>query len=230
MAAAGKNKGGTGAEMTDLSVSPVRDAAAPIVPATARGEATRRKLMEAAEKDFGEKGFHAASVSSITHRAGVGQGTFYLYFRSKEEIFAMLVREIGHELRRRMAIAVTASTTLEEAAHGGISAFLGFAQQHPGLFRIVQESQFVDEPTYREYYHLLEQGYRAGLMEAQQRGYIAGGDAEVRAWAIIGITHFLGLRYCLWQGRLPETEVLHDVTRFIARALNSPRGETLPSF
>lgn len=230
MAAAGKDKSGTGAEMTDLSIEPVRAASAPIVPATARGEATRRKLMEAAEKEFGEKGFHAASVSSITHRAGVGQGTFYLYFRSKEEIFAMLVREIGHELRRRMALAVTTSTSLEESTRGGISAFLGFAQQHPGLFRIVQESQFVDEPSYREYYHLLEQTCRASLMEAQQRGYISGGDAEVRAWAIIGINHFLGLRYCLWQDRLPADAVLQDVTQFITQALNPSREEGLPSF
>ncbi|AXQ31230.1 TetR/AcrR family transcriptional regulator [Solimonas sp. K1W22B-7] len=206
--------------MTDLSIALGRDASQPIVPATARGEATRRKLLEAAERDFGEKGFHAASVSSITHRAGVGQGTFYLYFRSKEEIFAMLVKDIGHELRRRMAVAVTAATSLEQAVHGGISAFLGFSQQHPGLFRIVQESQFVDEPTYREYYHHLEEGYRAGLMEAQRRGYISAGDAEVRAWAIIGITHFLGLRYCLWQGRLPEAEVMGEVTRFVTRAMN----------
>jgi len=212
--------------MSDLSFAPGRDNSTPIVPATARGEATRRKLMEAAEKDFGEKGFHAASVSSITHRAGVGQGTFYLYFRTKEEIFASLVKEIGHELRRRMALAVTAATSLEQAAHGGISAFLGFAQQHPGLFRIVQESQFVDEPTYREYYSHLEQGYRAGLMEAQRRGYISAGDAEVRAWAIIGITHFLGLRYCLWQDRLPEAEVMNEVTHFITRAMNLRAEET----
>ena len=212
--------------MSDLSFALGRDNATPIVPATARGEATRRKLMEAAEKDFGEKGFHAASVSSITHRASVGQGTFYLYFRTKEEIFASLVKEIGHELRRRMALAVSAATNLEQAAHGGISAFLGFAQQHPGLFRIVQESQFVDEPTYREYYNHLEQGYRAGLMEAQRRGYISGGDAEVRAWAIIGITHFLGLRYCLWQGRVPEAEVMNEVTRFITRAMNLRADES----
>jgi len=49
-----------------------------LVPATARGEATRRKLLAAAEIEFGARGFHAASVSSITTRADVGQGTFYL--------------------------------------------------------------------------------------------------------------------------------------------------------
>ena len=76
------------------AVSPTSNTS-PIIPATARGEATRRKLLDAAEKEFGGKGFHAASVSSITTRADVGQGTFYLYFHSKEEIFVTLVRDIG---------------------------------------------------------------------------------------------------------------------------------------
>ena len=43
-------------------------------PLTARGEATRRRILNAAEIEFGEKGFHLASVSSITTRASVGQG------------------------------------------------------------------------------------------------------------------------------------------------------------
>lgn len=205
--------------MTNLSIIASKDAAHPIIPATARGEATRRKLLDAAEKEFGGKGYHLASISSITYRAGVGQGTFYLYFRSKEEIFATLVREIGHELRRRMAVAVTAAADLSQAAHVGVGAFLKFAQQHQGLFRIVQESQFVDESAYREYYQHLEQGYRAGLVEAEKRGHLSPGNAEVRAWAVIGITHFLGLRYCLWQGRLPDAQVMAEVTHFITGAM-----------
>jgi len=209
--------------MNNLSIS-TRDTS-PIIPATARGEATRRKLLDAGEKEFGEKGFHAASVSSITIRAGVGQGTFYLYFHSKEEIFSTLVKEIGHELRRRMAAAVTAASGLSSAAHGGVGAFLHFAQQHPGLFRIVQESQFVDEPAYRAYYRLLVQGYSSGLKEAELRGHVCSGDAEVRAWAVIGIAHFFGLRYCLWEGRLPDAPVMEEVARFITRAMGTPGGE-----
>ncbi|HSW12980.1 MAG TPA: TetR/AcrR family transcriptional regulator [Solimonas sp.] len=204
-------------------VSPSKDAA-PIIPATARGEATRRKLLDAAEREFGEKGFHAASVSSITVRAGVGQGTFYLYFRSKEEIFSTLVREIGHELRRRMAVAVTAATGLQSAAHAGVGGFIEFAQQHPGLFRIVQESQFVDEAAYREYYLHLVQGYGSGLRDAEKRGHVSPGDADVRAWAVIGIAHFLGLRYCLWEGRMPDAPVMDEVARFITRAMDVKLG------
>lgn len=192
---------------------------APIVPATARGEATRRRLLDAAEQEFGQKGFHSASVTSITSQAGVGQGTFYLYFRSKDEIFSTLVQEIGRTMRYHIASGLHRGDSALAALRGGIDAFLQFAQQHPGLFRVVQESQFVDAAAYRAYYEHLVEGYSAGLRIAEARGELPPGDPEVRTWAVIGIVHFLGLRYCLWQGQLPDARVLEEVTRFAGQAL-----------
>lgn len=210
--------------MSTLATPVANSSPAPIVPATPRGEATRRKLLDAAEKEFGEKGYHAASVSSITTRAGVGQGTFYLYFHSKEEIFSTLVREIGHSLRKHMAVAIERGATRMAAERAGLDAFLDFAQQHPGLYRIVQESQFVDEPVYREYYQRLASGYAKAIGDATERGELAAGDAEVRAWAMMGIGHFLGLRYCLWQGQRPSRAVMDEVMDFVGAGM-APRPD-----
>ena len=52
-----------------------------------RGLETRARLLEASEQVFGELGYHAASIVKITEAAGVGQGTFYLYFASKSSCF-----------------------------------------------------------------------------------------------------------------------------------------------
>lgn len=191
----------------------------PIVPATARGVATRRKLMDAAEKEFGDKGFHAASVSSITTRADVGQGTFYLYFHSKEEIFTTLVQEIGHALRKHTARAVNRVHPRMAAERAGLEAFLEFAQQHPGLYRIVQESQFVDERIFREYYERLAKGYAEGLAAAAGEGELTEGAAEVRAWAIMGIGHFIGMRDCLWAGKVPDAATVDQIMHFIGHGM-----------
>jgi len=51
-------------------------------PKTARGEATRRAILAAAEKVIGEKGYNDASIGQITSEAGVAQGTFYIYFNT----------------------------------------------------------------------------------------------------------------------------------------------------
>lgn len=197
---------------------------APIVPATARGEATRRRLLDSAEKEFGEKGYHAASVSSITTRANVGQGTFYLYFHSKEEIFSTLVREIGRSLRKQTAEAMAKVSPRIEAERAGLRAFFEFAQQHPGLYRIVQESQFVDEAAFREYYERLAQGYTTGLSEAAARGELAAGDAETRAWSLMGIGHFLGLKHCLWQNQVPDDAVMEAMMSLISSGIAPPKS------
>jgi AcrR family transcriptional regulator len=190
-----------------------------LVPATARGEATRRKLLSAAEAEFGAKGFHAASVSSITTRAGVGQGTFYLYFHTKEEIFTTLVREIGRALRAHTGQAVARSRNRLEAERLGLEAFLEFALEHPGLYRIVQESQFVDEAVFREYYERLAKGYAKDVADAAERGELSPGDADTRAWAIMGIGHFLGMRHCLWNGQLPGKKVMDEAMAMIERGI-----------
>ena len=44
------------------------------VPRTERGRRTRRAILDAAATEFGERGFHEASISGITRRAGVALG------------------------------------------------------------------------------------------------------------------------------------------------------------
>ena len=194
----------------------------PLVPATPRGEATRRTLLSAADEDFGSKGFHVASVSSITTRAGVGQGTFYLYFRTKEEIFVTLVREIGRNVRKAMREAAANAGDRLEAERIGMEAFFDFACRHPGLYRIVQESQFVDDAVFRDYYERLAKGYADDLELAAARGEIAPGSAEVRAWSLMGMGHFLGMRWCLWNGEVPPPTEVDAMMDMVSRGI-APR-------
>lgn len=191
-------------------------------PVTARGEATRRRLLNAAEGEFGTRGYHGASVSSITQRAEIAQGTFYLYFRSKEEMFLTLVRDIGHQLRAHSAQAIAKATNRLEAERLGLEAFLQFTTKHRGLYRIVQESQFVDPQVFREYYEKLAEGYAAALDKAARNGELSKGDSDTRAWSMMGIGHFLGMRWCLWQKQAPPPEVLDEVMSFITKGM-APR-------
>ncbi|WP_457644409.1 TetR/AcrR family transcriptional regulator [Persephonella sp.] len=59
---------------------------------------TRQKLIDSAVKIFSEKGYFNTKVSDIVKDAGVAQGTFYLYFRSKEEIFLSIVEYIVDQI------------------------------------------------------------------------------------------------------------------------------------
>lgn len=189
-------------------------------PITARGAATRARLLEAAEAEIGEKGFRRASVSSITKRAAVGQGTFYLYFPTKEDALRELVRHMGRELRVALSVGTRGARTRVEVERKGFEAFIRFSLKHTNLYRVVMESQFVDESIYREYYQTLADAYRVGLSRAQAKGEIRPGDAETQAWALMGIAHFLGLRYAIWEMREPPPHVLASAFDMIQHGLD----------
>ena len=73
---------------------------------------TKRRLVSAAVDVFDENGFQKARVSDIVSRAGVAQGTFYLYFKSKEEIFLYICSEF---ITSFTALLKRAATYLPEA-------------------------------------------------------------------------------------------------------------------
>jgi AcrR family transcriptional regulator len=167
-------------------------------PKTARGERTRKRLLDAAEREFGEHGFHATSIGEITRRAKVALGTFYVYFDSKDEIFRDLVAYMGQVTRAWIAERVAGSADRLEAERQGIKAFIDFARAHSDLYRIVMEAQFVAPDAYRDYYDGFANGYQRNLKEAAERGEIRSSDPETLAWALIGVSVFLGLRFGVW--------------------------------
>jgi AcrR family transcriptional regulator len=71
----------------------------------ARTLATRRRLLEAAEKTFARDGFEAARLEDIAQRAGYTRGAFYAHFRSKEDIFFVLLEDwVGERIREVNAL------------------------------------------------------------------------------------------------------------------------------
>src|SRR6201988_3308379 len=55
--------------------------------------AKRRQIIDGARAAFLAQGFDAASMGEIARQAGVSKGTLYIYFASKEELFAVVVQE-----------------------------------------------------------------------------------------------------------------------------------------
>jgi AcrR family transcriptional regulator len=53
---------------------------------SARRQATRERVLEAAGEVFAERGFHGASVEDICERAGFTRGAFYSNFSSKDDL------------------------------------------------------------------------------------------------------------------------------------------------
>lgn len=195
------------------------------VPKTARGERTLRSLLDAAAEEFGEKGFHEASISRITQRASVAIGSFYTYFDSKEEVFTALVRYLSQQVKTFVAPRLHGHFDHIAAERAAMLAFLEFARAHKEIYRIIDEAEFVSPASYREHY---EQGairIGARLDAARERGEISDGNSEVRAWALMGMNVFLGLRFGVWDDSADAVEVARVGGDFIAFGLSPRRRE-----
>ena len=189
---------------------------------TARGERTRQKLLEAAERIFAELGYHDASIVKITEAAGVGQGTFYLYFAGKKAVFDEVVLDLNTRVRHAMTEAAEKGTTRAERELLGFGAFFRFTAAHPALYRIIRQAEFVSPETLIVHYERLTEGYVTGLRQAMDSGEVAEGDPEVLAWSLMGIGELVGMRWILWNGEteMPEA-VFDDLARIIVRTLGA---------
>lgn len=204
--------------MNDLGQAAV---SADKAPRTERGRKTVRKLLEAAAQEFGRRGYHEAAITGITQRAGVALGTFYTYFESKEELFRALVRDMSQATRAHVADAVRGAPDRLAAERIGLAAFIAFTRGHPELYRIIEEAQFVAEDVYREHYLTFVEGYRRNLAAAAARGEIGEGPDELRAWALIGMSVFLGMRYAIWNKDMDPAEVADHAIDLVSEGLRS---------
>lgn len=167
-------------------------------PRTARGERTRRKLLDAAAAEFAENGFHAGSISAITRRANVALGSFYTYFDSKDAVFRALVSDMSEAVRVAAREAIEPAMAPLEIERAALAAFLAFAADHKELYRIIDEAEFVDPESYRRHYETTAARICERLFVGAAAGAYREGLGEAEAWAIMGMNVFLGLRFAIW--------------------------------
>ncbi len=184
---------------------------------------TRKALLEAAESLFGARGFYATSVADITRAVGVAQGTFYLYFPSKVAIFAQLVREINAALIAATRRATAGLRHRREVERAGFGAFFGFISRHRLAYRIVREAEFVDEEAGQGYYRRIAAGYVKGLEAAMARGEVRPFPVEPLAYCLMGLGHFAGLKWFVWEEREALPPATFDaLMRLVGNGLGAP--------
>lgn len=181
-----------------------------------------RKLLDAAAKEFGDRGFYEASISDITRRAGTALGSFYTYFDSKEAIFSALVQDMSQAVARTAAAAVSPSSGGVDREHEVLIAFLDFARHNKAIYRIIDEAEFVDPASYRAHYEDAAARIAGRLDKGVADQLVRPGENEVRAWAIMGMNVFIGLRYGVWEDSRPSEEIAAAVDDLLRNGIAAP--------
>jgi len=162
----------------------------------------RRRILDAAVRVFARKGYFSARVSDIAKKAGVADGTIYLYFRSKEDLLVRLFDEVmsEHVVRAREAVRAlpSAPERLLAIAERHL-AVLGDNRDLAAVFQVElrQSTRFMERFTaswLRDYFALLddviEGGQRDGSLRADVNRKLAAKvlfgalDETVTSWLL----------------------------------------------
>ena len=136
-------------------------------------ETKRRTIMETAAVLFAERPFHEVRLDDVAERAHVGKGTLYVYFRSKDDLFATLVLEGFNELLERVRAAAEAD---KDSAWDSFSLivreFVAWAKRYPHIFEILRPGH--EHPSApglrerrREIAKLIETVIRRGIRQGE---------------------------------------------------------------
>ncbi|ONK13424.1 TetR/AcrR family transcriptional regulator [Streptomyces sp. MP131-18] len=105
-----------------------------------RRAATRRALIDAAQRILAERGAGDVSIQRIADRADVGFGSFYNHFSSKAELFDAAVAEALEDYGRRLDAAADGIADPAEKFGAGVRLTVAMVESHPQLMRVLRTS------------------------------------------------------------------------------------------
>lgn len=152
-----------------------------------RGAATRERVLAAARRLFGERGYEATSIESVLEASGVARGALYHHFQSKAELFDAVLADVLVEIAERSAAAAAASKNPLEGLRAGSHAWLAMA-----LDPAIQRIALLDPTTAVGWARWREQdqahslgGLRATLLRLTDEGRVPPGQAELLAHVLL---------------------------------------------
>jgi AcrR family transcriptional regulator len=104
----------------------------------------REEIVRASLELMAEQGFHGAPMASIAERAGVGAGTIYRYFESRDVLITELYRELEEQVYRYVQEGYPAGEPIRERFLHLVTALLRYFIDNPLDFRYLE--QFHNSP------------------------------------------------------------------------------------
>lgn len=187
-------------------------------------QARHAELLRAAREVFAEKGFDATTVSEIVARAGVAQGTFYLYFPSKISVVKTLAEELQARIEQALRVSAVETQTPGEMIERGVGAafhIMGeyrdvLALTHSGGIRWLAAEE-ARSPIFAPYHALIAETIRT----AQASGAVSQQVLpEVTAIFIVGSIYYAADQCYVYHSQIAPEVYIAEAARFIRKALD----------
>src|SRR5215469_8426810 len=197
------------------------------VPLTGRRDATRERLLGAARALFVARGYHLTRPQDITRRAGVGHGTFYLYFEDKQACFLAFVAATQRELEQHLRPRLQQADRLDSYLTALMGGVLDYAAENPGVLRAaaIDTSAITAKDAADLAWHWVSE-WAKGLRDAMRRGTVAS-DYDPEIVGAMVDSAIGGALLAAGRGAARDA-VITNAVKFLLRALEPRRMSPAP--
>ena len=122
-----------------------------VMPKTKKGQETFNEIVHAAEQCFSKQGYYKATIKDITQEAGVGLGTFYLYFPNKISCYRYLLQSYSLQIRKTISKRIRGLTSRRDIEKIGLMVFLEIVRDKQYMYNIIWEALMIDRGLLRQY-------------------------------------------------------------------------------
>jgi AcrR family transcriptional regulator len=187
-----------------------------------KGKASRERILDAAEKLFGSKGFHGTTTAELTAESGVSIAQIYRTFTSKDDIVIVITEQrmlnIGTELHVIFDAMKRGDLSIFDALKAMISSLLN-DKDVSLVFEILAES--CRNPAVAEHVEGRATAYRDEMRRFAAFAKPDSSPAEIEAFVNVMFSCLFGLYYRPVITTTDE-ETSHNVACLMMRALGLP--------
>lgn len=181
----------------------------------------REQLLDAARAAFVDKGFDATKVSDIVARAGLAQGTFYLYFKSKLEIMLAVSADVTKAFYSSGMAALDAADDFASGIDAAVDAVLRLAVKQRDVIAVMHHGRVVNDVQAQNISVRLQ--FHTRIVDfvrraSSERTLPAGADAGVVADLCIAVVD-AGVQAIAHNEAAPVEVLTREIGAFLKRAL-----------
>jgi AcrR family transcriptional regulator len=182
---------------------------------------TRAAILDSAHAVFKETGYYGSSILEITRRCGVSAGTFYQYFKNKEQVFVALSELIVSRFLARVDSPHLTGPEFGERLRSALRLLCDHARENFAFHRILGESELIDRVTIG-YYESMARFLCEFLRREARSGNIRPLDPEMVAYALIGISYFHSLDWRAGSDGLSTRRLADLIAELILNGIGGP--------
>lgn len=189
--------------------------------------ARRAQLLAAAQAVFVESGYHAAGMDEIAERAGVSKPVLYQHFPGKRELYLALLDKADEEILSEVLGGMRSPGSNKERVTATISAYFAFVAREGAAYRLVFESDLVNDPQVRGRIDAVQK-HCAHAVAAVIRNDTDCTEAQalLLATGVVGMAQIAAREWLTDPEQMPQEEAVQLVAQLAWRGMRGlPRAD-----